>query len=138
MAYVIISFLKHNAVFRFKKYCYLFYVTGITTSSLETTEKSESTARVEGSRKNVIGVTKKKNKTITYRSIIITHFLIIYKFKILKIGCAEIPKEMNYSKVHLTELSFSRKKQKKDTIDIWWLSDDGGIFMPKKTFLKIC
>ena len=49
----------------------------MTTSSLETTEESESTAPVEGSRKDVGGVTKKKNKTVTYRSIIITHFLII-------------------------------------------------------------
>ena len=49
-------------------------MTGITTSSLETTEKSESTARVEGSRKNVIGVTKKKNKTINILEVQISDF----------------------------------------------------------------
>lgn len=80
-------------------------------SKVEETEESESPNDNEGRRTVVLGVTKsKKSKrskklAITYRD----------------------PEGNQLPKSVMNKIIVFQKKQKKDTIDIWWLSDDGGL-----------
>ncbi|XP_046651527.1 bumetanide-sensitive sodium-(potassium)-chloride cotransporter-like isoform X2 [Daphnia pulicaria] len=81
----------------------------MTTSSLETIAESESTDQVEGSQKVEVGIPQdKKNmkkQAISFRDP----------------DGNELPKSL------MNRVIFFQKKQKKDTIDVWWLSDDGGL-----------
>ncbi|XP_057373614.1 bumetanide-sensitive sodium-(potassium)-chloride cotransporter-like isoform X1 [Daphnia carinata] len=80
-------------------------------SSVDSVDESQSTADTEGRRAVVLGVTKnkqskkKKKQAITFRD----------------------PEGNELPKSVMNKIILFQKKQNKDTIDVWWLSDDGGL-----------